>query len=194
MGVRATASVLLGCLAALSGCGSSHQTITIPSLNAGGPSLPTTTAQTATAAPPSSTYPVVHWNDGPWPFTAQLVSITKSPEGFPGIGSAPPHWERLMVRVNIASQTTDRAPPTPSDNAIQIACSAPNSSSWNDGYRLDYPIVYGWDEGENAPDQTGANIGLGYQVPQVWDAEWQVPEGTDTASVKCTFNGTAALN
>jgi hypothetical protein len=192
--MRATRLVSLACLAALAGCGSSQQTISIPNPNAAAP-LPTgSTTQTA-AAPPSSTYPLVHWKDGPWPYTAQLVSITKNPEGFPGAGSSPPGLTKMMVRVSMASQTRDRTPPTPSDFGVQIECRGPNSSAWNPGgERKNVPIVDGWDEGSNAPDSSGAHIGMGYEEPHIYDAEWEVPQATDTASVTCTLNQTVGLN
>jgi hypothetical protein len=195
--MKQTRLMLLVCLAALSGCGATQQTITIPSPNAAAP-LPTgsvTTQTTATVAPTSSSYRLVHWKSGPWPFTAQIASITKSPEGFPGTGSAPPGLTKLMVRVSMASQTSDRTPPTPADSEVQIECSAPNSSAWNPGEeRKSVPIVDGWDEGSNAPDSSGAHIGMGYEEPHIYDAEWEVPEATGTGSVKCTLNQTIALN
>ena len=100
-----------------------------------------------------------------------------------------------MVRVSMASQTSDRTPPTPGDFGVQIECTGPNSSSWNPGgERHNVPIVWGWDEGTNAPDSSGSHIGMGYEEPHTWDAEWEVPEATDTEDVKCTLNQTLALN
>jgi hypothetical protein len=195
--MRTTGFALLASLAALSGCGSGQQTVTIPSPNAGATPLATgsATTQTTPSAPTNSTYPVVHWKDGPWPFTAQLVSITKSPEGFPGAGSSPPGFDKMMVRVSMASQTSDRTPPTPSDFEVQVECKGPNSGSWNPGgARKNVPVVDGWDEGANAPDSSGAHIGMGYEEPHLYDAEWEVPEATDTATVKCTLNHGFALN
>jgi hypothetical protein len=189
--------LLLVLLTPFAGCGSSQQTISIPSPNAGATPLATSSAttQTTPSAPTNSSYPLVHRKDGPWPFTAQLVSITKSPEGFPGAGSSPPGFDKMMVRVNMASQTSDRTPPTPSDFDVQIECKGTNSSSWNPGgERKNVPIVWGWDEGSNAPDSSGSHIGMGYEEPHTWDAEWEVPEATDTTSVKCTLNKTLALN
>ncbi len=208
VGVRGFLLVVL--LIPLAGCGASQQTITIPSPNAAAP-LPTgsvttqTTAPlpagsvtrqtTATPAPTSSGYRLVHWKSGPWPFTAQLVSITKSPEGFPGAGSSPPGWTKLMVRVNMASQTSDRTPPTPGDFGVKIECRGSNTASWNSGEgRETVPIVAGWDEGSNAPDSSGSRIGMGYEEPHTYDAEWEVPEATNTTSVKCTLNQTFKLN
>jgi hypothetical protein len=189
--MKLVALPLLG-LVALAGCGSDTEKITIPSPNeaAALPTESTSTQTTATsAAPTNSTYPVMHWEDGPWPFTAQLVSITTSPEGFPGSGSVPPGWDKLMVQVNIASQTTDRTPPTPGGADILVECRGPNSDSWNpNGEPKNLPIVSGWDEGSDGPDSTGANIGMGYNEPHTWDAEWEVPEDTSTTEISCELH------
>jgi hypothetical protein len=46
----------------------------------------------------------------------------------------------------------------------------------------------GYDQGsETDPDPLGFNVPLGDGQPHAWDAEWIVPEGTDTSRVKCVF-------
>jgi hypothetical protein len=192
--VKGAGCSALLCLSLLAGCGSGQQqTVTVPSPSASAnlptDSAATPTATTTTAASTSSTYPLVHWTSGPWPFTVQLASITMSPEGFPGSGSAPPGYEKLMVRVNITSLTSGRTAVTPTDSEVQIECSGPNSASWNSGgpASTSVPIVAGWDEGEDAPDSTGANIAMGYNEPHQWDAEWEVPENTKPEVVSCTI-------
>jgi hypothetical protein len=60
-------------------------------------STPTETAATAATA---SSYPVVNFTynqEGAWPFTAQIVSITENTTGFPGTAVVSPGYTVLMV-------------------------------------------------------------------------------------------------
>jgi hypothetical protein len=145
-------------------------------------SAPTETATTAAAT--ASSYPVVNFTfnqEGAWPFTAQIVSITENTTGFPGTAVVSPGYTVLMVQINITSKTVRSVVPGPS--YIKVLCSGPNSSQWKDEYNDN-----GYDEGsESAPDPAGNNIAPGDGQPHPWDAEWEVPEGTSTESVSCSL-------
>jgi hypothetical protein len=155
-------------------------------------STPTATATTATTAPAS--YPVVNFTynqEGAWPFTAQIVSITENTTGFPGTAVVSPGYTVLMVQINITSKTVRSVVPGPS--YLKVLCSGPNSSQWKNEYNDN-----GYNEGsESAPDPAGNNIAPGDGQPHPWDAEWEVPEGTSTESVRCDLEvqeHTLALN
>jgi hypothetical protein len=185
--MRGTLLAPVLCLLIITGCGSGQQSVTIPNASeTPAASEPSTQATTATAATPNPAYPVVQWNDEPWPFTLQLVSITKSPEGYHGRGSAPPKWEWLMVRVNITSQTADRTPPTPS---LALRCSGPGSELWNPGdAHTVTPMIEGYEQPPGSDELTlPADVGLAYNEPQTWGAEWEVPESTNTSEVTCAL-------
>lgn len=65
-----------------------------------------------------------------------------------------------------------------------IACHGLSDRAWS------YQGNDGYDQGaETAPDPEGTSIDLGTGQPYLWDAQWQVPEGTSTASVKCQLAG-----
>jgi hypothetical protein len=188
-GLRQMGMPLVAAVLALSGCGSAQPTATTASVNAGStPPATTESAATTTAAAATTTsaYRVVHWVNEPWPFTLQLVSISKSLEGYLGLGSAPPKWDWLMVRVNITNQSPGRTPPTPE---LQLRCSGPGSSVWNpNDAHVATPMLQGYEQ------QPGANrlslasqVGLGYGVPQTYAAEWEVPESTNTSEVRCAL-------
>lgn len=148
-------------------------------------SAPSTSTETAdTAAATASSYPVVNFTynqEGAWPFTAQIVSITENTTGFPGTAVVSPGYTVLMVQINITSKTTRSVVPGPS--YLKVLCSGPNSSQWKNEYNDN-----GYDEGsESAPDSAGNNIAPGDGQPHPWDAEWEVPEGTSTESVRCSL-------
>lgn len=172
LGIASLAAVVLP------GCGSSNQA----NEATGSPAATATTTQTSTETTSTpqeaSSYPVVRFsisqNGGTWPFTAQLISMKENPNGFPGGGVEPPSGHTvLMVQVNITSQTTGRPVPVPRPT---VSCQAPG---------IGQAGLYGYDEGDNSPDVTGANIGFGDGQPHPWDAEWEVPESLDISSVKC---------
>jgi|CZKG01.1.fsa_nt_gi hypothetical protein len=145
------------------------------------PSTPTDTATTAAA---TSSYPLVDFTynqQGAWPFTAQIVSITENTTGFPGTSIVSPGYTVLMVQVNITSKTIRSVVPGP--GYINVLCSGPNSSQWKNEYNDN-----GYDEGsESKPDPAGNNVAPGDGQPHPWDAEWEVPEGTSTQSVRCSL-------
>jgi hypothetical protein len=167
----------------LSGCGAAQQTISIPSPDASTATTVPTETSTQTASP-ASNYPVVSWNNGPWPFTLQVISITKSPEGFRGVGSAPPGHEWLMLRMAVTSQTPDRGTEAPQLERANVVCNWPGSPEYNhdaeDGYE----------------EQVGSNelvlptsVGMRPNESHTWGAEWEIPENLDTKNVTCTIDG-----
>jgi hypothetical protein len=189
--VAAAASVLL------TGCGSTRTaTVTVTSavpastqaVTVSAPSPPAATTTSTPAGAPS--YPIVHFTitnnttrpAGIWPFTANLVSITENPDGFPGSDPVPPQDTYLMVQVAITSGITGRMVGVAPE--LTIACHGPNDHGWS------YQGNDGYDEGsETAPESQGANVAFGDGQPHLWDAQWQVPEGTSTTNVKCVLEG-----
>lgn len=170
--------VVVFALLLLTGCGSGQQTITLPRPNASGAPLPTEPSTQTTTTPASSSYPLVHFTyEKVWPFTAQLMSITESPNGYPGGGTGPPPGHTmLMVEVDITSQITDRSVPTP---PFKLACSEA-------GAQFDQAGISGFKVGaEGAPGVSESSIQLADGEPHPWDAEWEVPEGTSTSGVIC---------
>lgn len=142
------------------------------------------TATAASPTPTSPSYPVVDFTfneQGAWPFTAQIVSISEDTTGFPGTAIVSPGHTVLMVQVNITSKTIRSVVPGPS--YLKVLCSGPNSGKWKNEYNDN-----GYDAGSgSAPDPAGNNIAMGDGQPHPWDAEWEVPEGTNTASIKCAL-------
>jgi hypothetical protein len=154
----------------------------------------TTPTETATATATASSYPVVNFTfnqEGAWPFTAQIVSITENTTGYPGTAVVSPGYTVLMAQINITSKTIRSVVPGPS--YVNVLCSGPNSSQWKNEYNDN-----GYETGsESAPDPAGNNIAPGDGQPHPWDAEWEVPEGTSTESVQCSLEvqeHTLALN
>jgi hypothetical protein len=144
----------------------------------------TASTPTETAAATASSYPVVAFTynqEGAWPFTAQIVSITENTTGFPGTSIVSPGYAVLMVQVNITSKTIRSVVPGPS--YLTVLCSGPNSGQWKNEYNDN-----GYDTGsESAPDPAGNNIAPGDGQPHPWDAEWEVPEGTSTEDIACSM-------
>jgi hypothetical protein len=142
-----------------------------------------TPTQTATTAAVSS-YPVISFTynqEGAWPFTAQIASVRENTTGFPGTAIVSPGYTVLMVQVNITSKTVRSVVPGPA--YIKVLCSGPNSGRWKDEYNDN-----GYDEGSEAkPDPAGNNIAPGDGLPHPWDAEWEVPEGTNTENLQCSM-------
>jgi hypothetical protein len=193
--LQTPAALVLAAL--LAGCGSgTMRTVTVtstvtPSTQATAANAPTPPATTTTSAPAGAPADrVVHFTItdkitkpvGIWPFTAHLVSMTENPNGFPGSDAIPPQDTYLMVQVAITSGITGRmvgVVPEPT-----ITCHGPGDHEWS------YQGGDGYDAGsETAPDSQGANVALGDGQPHLWDAQWQVPEGTNTANVKCILEG-----
>jgi hypothetical protein len=177
-------AVLAGCGSAGTGSASPASVPTTPTAPA---TEPVPTAPAATKAP---TNPVVRFTIttngthpvGVWPFTARLASITENPNGFPASQPMPPQDTYLMVQVNITSGITGRAVAVNPEPVIQ--CHAPGDQDWS------YKGGDGYDQGtETEPEAEGANIAFGDGQPYLWDAEWQVPEGTSTTNVKCILEG-----
>ncbi len=181
----------------LAGCGSTRTaTVTVTSAVPASTQAATVSAPTSPATTTSSTpsgapsYPLVHFTitnttthpAGIWPFTAQLVSITENPNGFAGSDPVPPQDTYLMVQVAITSGITGRTVgvvPEPT-----IACHGPDDHRWS------YQGNDGYDEGsETAPESQGANVAFGNGQSHLWDAQWQVPEGTSTTNVQCVLEG-----
>jgi hypothetical protein len=194
-----TVLALAGLALRLAGIGSGTRTTTITAPNPSAYTPPTTTTSsvaepTATAPPPATTpsppapsYPIVHFTitlrtttpAGTWPFTAQLVSITESPNGFPASDIIPPQDTFLMVQVAITSQITGRTTVMPEP---VIGCHGPGDHAWAESPRE------GYDQGsETGPDPQGGNVAMGDGQPHLWDTEWQVPSGTSTKGVKCVL-------
>jgi hypothetical protein len=149
-----------------------------PPTQAATTAVTTPAATTTPAAPASSSYSLVHFTyEKVWPFTAQLMSVTESPNGFPGGGPVPPpNRTILMVQVNITSQVTDRPVPTPQ---FKLVCSEP-------GVQFGQSGLSGFkDDPEGAPGISESSIDLGDGQPHEWDSEWEVPESTTTSGVIC---------
>ena len=180
--LRLTPVLLVIGLVMLAGCGSGDTAKVAGSVTPTAATTTQSTVQSSTTA--SSSYPVVQWANPPWPLSLQIVSITKNPAGFEGLGNAPPKWDWLMVRVAITNETADRGPPTPSP---KILCSGPGSSSWNPGD--DHSETDMLDGYEQEPGSTHlslpADTSLAYGHPEIWASEWEVPEDTDTTKVSC---------
>lgn len=142
-----------------------------------------TTPTTATA-PPASDYPVVHWQAGEWPFTVQLLTITKDPEGYAGLGSAPPGHDWLMVRASITSTTPDRGTGAPTP---ELRCTAPNGGSWNaNDDNTVTPELTGYEEDPNSTELAQPyDVGFSPGEAHTWASEWEVPENTNTEAVTC---------
>jgi hypothetical protein len=145
-----------------------------------------TQAATVSAPTGAPSYPTIHFTitdttthpAGIWPFTAQLVSITENPDGFAGSDPVPPQDTYLMVQVAITSGISGRTVGVVPQPAI--GCHGPDDRAWS------YQGNDGYDEGaETAPESQGANVTFGDGQPHLWDAQWQVPEGTGTTNVKC---------
>ena len=85
-----------------------------------------------------------------------------------------------MVQVAITSQITGRMTAVPEP---AVSCHAPNDRTWS------YQGNDGYDQGSTSPDPQGDSIPLGDGQPHLWDAEWEVPEGTSTTDVKCILEG-----
>jgi hypothetical protein len=180
----------------LSGCGAGRGvTVTVktptPASGLGVASTPPAQTQTGSIpTTPSAPYPVVRFSitnkltkpAGIWPFTAHLVAITENPNGFTGSDPLPPQDTYLMVQVAITSGITGRAVSiVPQPN---IVCHAPGDQTWS------YQGNDGYDQGaETSPDPQGTSIAFGSGQPFLWDAQWQVPEGTLTNNVKCSLGG-----
>jgi hypothetical protein len=187
------AILVLAVAVLISGNSSDNGAATVSASSPLTPSATSTTTTTSTAAA-SASYPVVSFTfteQGAWPFTAQIASIGENTTGFPGTGIVSPGDAVLMIQVNITSKTVRSVVPVPA--FIKVLCSGPNSSKWKNEYNDN-----GYDVGsESAPEGDGSNIAMGDGQPHVWDAEWEVPEGTNTASVKCDLEvqeHTLALN
>jgi hypothetical protein len=178
----------------LSGCGAGRGvTVKTPTPTSGLGAAPASAAQaqtgSVTPAPPAP-YPVLRFSitnkvtkpAGVWPFTAHLVAITENPNGFTGSDPIPPKDTYLMVQVAITSGITGRAVGiVPQPN---IVCHAPGDQAWS------YQGNDGYDQGsETSPDPQGTSIAFGTGQPFLWDAQWQVPEGTPTNDVKCRLGG-----
>jgi hypothetical protein len=172
--------------------------VTAPNPSAYAPPTPTTSSATAPVSAPSPSsstpsYPTVHFTitdrtttpAGTWPFTARLVSITENPNGFTGGDPIPPQDTYLMVQVSIRSGITGRTVPPPEP---RVVCHGPNGHSWPGGEGNQ--LGEGYDLGPEAtPDLQGDSIAMGDGQPHLWDQEWQVPEGTNTANVRCVLAG-----
>jgi hypothetical protein len=194
----AVIAMLIAALAIVIGGKESSGTGTVsvptPSRTAEANTASVSTERTTTAASVTSSYPLVNFTytqEGAWPFTAQIVSITENTTGFPGTAIVSPGYTVLMVQINITSKTTRSVVPGP--EYLTVLCSGPNSNQWKNEYNDN-----GYDEGnESAPDPAGNNIAPGDGQPHPWDAEWEVPEGTSTASIACSMEvqeHTLALN
>jgi hypothetical protein len=178
---------------ALTGCGSSGQTtvtVATPVNQVSPPVQPATT--TATSATPAPAYPVVPFSytvedQGTWPYEAQLVSITENPNGFGGSGGIPPGKTFLMVQLNVTSGVVRSGVPPP-DLTIYSSIVCHGSSFGSQQY-----MTSGWNEGETTPDSSGMDVAMGDGRPHAWDTEYEVPEGTPTASVKCQLKSTPPL-
>lgn len=187
---RSHAVLALFGLLLLGGCGESR-TVTVIAPRPAVPQTTATTATTPTVAQVAQPDPEVHFTlattspEGTWPFTAQLASITTNPDGVPASEPLPPQDTYLVVQVNLTSQISGRTVPSPRP---YIVCHGPNDQRW----QLAPPGSIGYDRGsESAPDTEGVSIALGDGQPHPWDTEWQVPEGTSTAGVKCVLESTS---
>lgn len=184
MGLRHWKLIAVIGAAGLAGCGSSGPTLTIPTVASNTASLPASATTQATTPPPASNYPVVNWKAGEWPFSVQLIDITKNPEGYAGAGSAPPEHTWLMVRVSVTSTTPDRdtSAPTP-----ELRCTAPNSNAWNaNDANTVTPEQDGYEEQAGSRELTqAADVGMSPGQAHIWAAEWEAPEDTNTESVIC---------
>lgn len=185
IGQLSSGIVALATVGLFAGCGSAQTTVTVASPTAGDVT-PTTSSSTPTATAPqaSAAYPVVPWTDGGYNLDLQLVSITKNPRGFEGAQNQPPGKDWLMVRVNIINETPERSPSTPE---LGLLCREPGGPAWNPG---DANVPSAMEHGyEQAPGSNqlvmSSSVGLGYQQPVTYGAEWEVPERTDTSKVTC---------
>lgn len=187
---RSYGALALLALLSLGGCGESKiVTVTAPS-----PAVPQATTTTPIATQVAHPDPVVRFSlttsspRGTWPFTARLAGVTENPNGFTGSDPIPPQDTYLMVQVNVVSEISGRMVPPPK---LHVACHGPHDERW----QLAPPGSIGYDRGsESAPDTQGVSIATGDGQPHPWDTEWQVPEGTNTAGVKCVLKSTAERN